>query len=205
MEASRSLREASLAERHEKWKARYGRIYKYDVEKATRFEILKKNVEFIESFNNGGTRSYKLGVNEFADMTNEEFRASRNGYKMCFQQKSPSTMGIKHENVTEVPTSMDWRKKGAVTRVKDQGKCAVEGINQLKTSKLISLSEQELLDCDVSGEDQGCNGGFMDSAFKFILLNHGLTTESNYPYDGTDGTCNSEKEAPRAAMCWKIV
>ncbi|KAL2484079.1 Senescence-specific cysteine protease SAG12 [Forsythia ovata] len=209
LEASRGLQEASMAERHEQWTARYGRVYKDDLEKATRFEIFKKNVEFIESFNNGGTQRYKLGVNEFADMTNEEFRASRNGYKMSFQQKSPSTTGFEYENVTAVPTSMDWRKKGAVTGVKDQGQCgccwafsavaAMEGINQLKTGKLISLSEQELVDCDVSGEDQGCNGGLMDNAFKFILHNHGLTTESNYPYDGTDGTCNTQKEASRAA------
>ncbi|KAL2467316.1 Senescence-specific cysteine protease SAG12 [Abeliophyllum distichum] len=123
LEASCSLREASLAKRHEQWIAR---------------------------------------VNEFADIANEVFRASRNGYKMSFQQKSPR-------------------------------------INQLETGKLISLSEQELVDCDVSGEDQGCNGGLVDNALKFILHNHGLTTESNYPYDGTDGTCNSQKEASRAA------
>lgn len=75
----------------------------------------------------------------------------------------------------------------------------MEGINQLKTGKLISLSEQELVDCDTKGEDQGCGGGLMDNAFQFIIQNHGLTTEDNYPYKGADGTCNSKKTTAIAA------
>lgn len=74
---------------------------------------------------------------------------------------------------------------------------AVEGINQLSTGNLVSLSEQELVDCDTSS--QGCNGGFMDNAFDFILQNNGLTTETNYPYTGTDGTCNTDKQTESAA------
>ncbi|CAN1229462.1 Senescence-specific cysteine protease SAG39, partial [Linum perenne] len=94
---------------------------------------------------------------------------------------------------SDVPTTVDWRKNGAVTPIKDQGKCgccwafstvaSVEGINQLSTGKLVSLSEQELVDCDTQGNNQGCNGGLMDDAFKFIIQNKGLTTESNYPYN----------------------
>lgn len=76
---------------------------------------------------------------------------------------------------------------------------ATEGINQLKTGKLISLSEQELVDCDVDGEDQGCEGGLMEDGFQFIIKNGGITTESNYPYDATDGTCKTAKEASHAA------
>jgi len=76
---------------------------------------------------------------------------------------------------------------------------ATEGINKLSSGKLISLSEQEVVDCDVKGEDQGCNGGLMDDAFKFIIKNKGLTTESNYPYKAADGTCNTKKAASHAA------
>ncbi|KAL5989613.1 hypothetical protein ACLOJK_010506 [Asimina triloba] len=76
---------------------------------------------------------------------------------------------------------------------------AMEGITRLKTGKLVSLSEQELVDCDVHGDDEGCEGGLMDDAFNFIQHNHGLTTEADYPYAGVDGTCNTKKAANHAA------
>lgn len=76
---------------------------------------------------------------------------------------------------------------------------AMEGITQLTTGKLILLSEQELVDCDTNGEDQGCEGGLMDNAFQFIKHNHGLTTEANYLYKGVDGTCNTNKADSDAA------
>ena len=77
--------------------------------------------------------------------------------------------------------------------------CSFRRDSRLKTGKLISLSEQELVDCDAAGEDQGCNGGLMDDAFTFIIKNNGLTTEANYPYQAVDGTCNTNKEASSAA------
>ncbi|KAK9011494.1 hypothetical protein V6N11_044342 [Hibiscus sabdariffa] len=72
-------------------------------------------------------------------------------------------------------------------------------VTKLTTGTLISLSEQELVDCDTKGQDQGCQGGLMDDAFQFIQQNKGLTTESNYPYNGVDGTCNTNEEANHAA------
>ncbi|EXC36678.1 KDEL-tailed cysteine endopeptidase CEP1 [Morus notabilis] len=198
----------SMSERHEQWMARYGRTYKDDSEKEKRFQIFKSNVEYIESVNKAGNKPYKLGINEFADQTNEEFRASRNGYKRSPIPR-PINPSFRYESVTKVPSSVDWRKKGAVTPVKDQGQCgccwafsavaAMEGITQLTTGKLISLSEQELVDCDTSGTDQGCEGGLMDDAFDFILGNEGLTTESKYPYKGVDETCNKKKASSHAA------
>ncbi|KAJ9686164.1 hypothetical protein PVL29_015183 [Vitis rotundifolia] len=205
--AARNLHEASMYERHEDWMVQYGREYKDADEKSKRYKIFKDNVALIESFNKAMDKSYKLSINEFADLTNEEFRASRNRFKahIC----STEATSFKYENVTAVPSTVDWRKKGAVTPIKDQGQCgscwafsavaAMEGITQLSTGKLISLSEQELVDCDTSGEDQGCSGGLMDDAFKFIEQNHGLSTEANYPYAGTDGTCNRKKAAHPAA------
>jgi KDEL-tailed cysteine endopeptidase len=75
---------------------------------------------------------------------------------------------------------------------------ATEGIHKLNAGKLISLSEQELVDCDTKGVDQGCEGGLMDDAFKFIIQNHGLSTEAKYPYQGVDGTCNANKASINA-------
>jgi KDEL-tailed cysteine endopeptidase len=67
----------------------------------------------------------------------------------------------------------------------------VEGINKIKTNELVSLSEQELVDCDA--EDQGCDGGFMENAFEFIKQTGGLTAEKNYPYQALGGSCDSSK------------
>ncbi|XP_075499552.1 senescence-specific cysteine protease SAG39-like [Primulina tabacum] len=204
---ARTLPDGSMIARHEIWMTQYGRVYKDDAEKVKRFKIFMENVEYIESFNEVGVRPYKLAVNQFADLTNQEFRSSRNGYKLGLRQNSYKVSSFRYSNVTAVPPSMDWRKRGAVTGVKDQGQCgccwafsavaATEGIGQIKTKQLVSLSEQELVDCDTS-EDQGCNGGLMDYAFEYIIQNHGLTTESNYPYEGVDGTCNSKKESSHA-------
>lgn len=114
-----------MLEMHELWMAHHGRVYTHATEKEMRFNIFKENVERIEAFNGGEERGYKLGVNQFADLTNEEFRASRNGYK----SKSTTVMSVgkptsfKYANVTAVPSTIDWRKKGAVTPVKDQGSC----------------------------------------------------------------------------------
>ncbi|GKB01872.1 peptidase C1A [Tanacetum coccineum] len=185
--ASRSLPETASYESHEQWMARYGRVYKDIHEKEQRSKIFQENVQYIRSFNNPMNKGYKLAVNEFADLTNEEFRTTRN--RFLAHECSPSTSTFRYENVTAVPSSMDWRTKGAVTPIKDQGQCG----------KLISLSEQELVDCDTSGIDQGCEGGLMDNAFDFIVSNKGLTTESNYPYKGIDGTCNSNEKSNNAA------
>ncbi|KAL6145040.1 hypothetical protein ACLB2K_055729 [Fragaria x ananassa] len=196
---SRSLQDVIMYGRYEQWMARYERVYSDFDEKEKRFQIFKENVAFVESSNGEANKPYKLSVNRFADLTNEEFTASRNRFKG--HECSTETTSYKYENVT-VPATMDWRQKGAVTPIKDQGQCAVaamEGITQLTTGKLISLSEQELVDCDVNGEDQGCEGGLMDDAFQFINQNHGLSTEANYPYTGVDGTCNAQKEASHAA------
>ncbi|XP_068667774.1 senescence-specific cysteine protease SAG39-like [Aristolochia californica] len=204
---SRSLNEVNTRQRYEQWMTRYGRVYNSPAEKEQRFQIFKANDEFIDSFNSVGDKSYRLGLNQFADLNNEEFVASRNGFKPS-QHKAGTPSFFKYENGS-APSSVDWRKEGAVTPVKDQGQCgccwafsavaAMEGVAELRTGKLISLSEQELVDCDTSGDDQGCQGGLMDNAFEFIKKNGGLTTEDNYPYKGVDDTCNSNKESNSSA------
>lgn len=114
--------ELSMSDLHEQWMVQHRRVYKDTAEKEQRFEIFKKNVEFIESFNNAEEKSYKLSVNKFADQTKEEFRAFHTGYRPSQRRASKATTGFMYENTT-VPTSKDWRKSGAVTHVKDQGDC----------------------------------------------------------------------------------
>lgn len=116
--SSRTLQDAAMYERYEQWTARYGRVYRDNAEKEKRFTIFKQNVAHIEAFNKASKKPYKLAVNEFADLTNEEFKVSRNRFKghMCSEQTGP----LIYENVTTLSSTRDWRKKGAVTPVKDQ-------------------------------------------------------------------------------------
>ncbi|KAL5576552.1 hypothetical protein UlMin_018251 [Ulmus minor] len=204
--------EKLMKRRHEEWMAQHGRGYEDTVEKERRYVIFKNNVELIEAFNQKKEQMYTLGVNKFADLTNEEFRAMFNGYTKQPSKRVSNSLeasNFRYGNVTDLPPSIDWRQKGLVTPVKDQGQCgscwafsavaATESITKLKTGKLVSLSEQQLVDCDTKGEDQGCQGGLMENAFQFIQHNGGLTTEANYPYRGEDGTCNSQKASSMAA------
>ncbi|KAI7999551.1 Senescence-specific cysteine protease SAG39 [Camellia lanceoleosa] len=115
-----------MFERHEQWMARYGRVYQDNAEKKRQLKIFTKNVGFIDSFNNARTQSYKLGINQLADLTNEEFKASHVGY---IPTRSSTVTPFRYENVSAVPSSMDWRKKGAVTAIKDQGQCVSVSID----------------------------------------------------------------------------
>ncbi|KAL6655307.1 hypothetical protein ACP70R_006133 [Stipagrostis hirtigluma subsp. patula] len=200
-----------MLDRFEQWVSRHRRLYANAGEKQRRFEIYRRNVELIETFNSLST-GYKLADNKFADLTNEEFRAkvlglgpqSRTGHTSaastmtCVDREAPEDYS---DYSDDLPTSVDWRAKGAVGPVKNQGTCgscwafsavaAIEGINQIKNGKLVSLSEQELVDCD--SQALGCAGGYMSWAFEFIMKNKGLTTEENYPYQGTNGACQTPK------------
>ena len=113
----------SMVARHDSWMVQYSRLYKDATEKAQRFEVFKDNVGFIESFN-AENRKFYLGINQFTDLTNEEFKATKanKGYKPSLE-RVPT--GFRYENVSfdALPATVDWRTKGAVTPIKDQGDC----------------------------------------------------------------------------------
>ncbi|RDX80579.1 Senescence-specific cysteine protease SAG39, partial [Mucuna pruriens] len=194
--------------RYEQWMAQHGKVYKDTYEKDLRYQIFKQNVDRIDAFNNATNKSYKLGVNQFADLTHEEFGAMNKIMGDTSKISKPSS--FKYEQVTQVPATVDWRQRGAVTPIKKQGShcascwafcavAAIEGIIKLTTGKLISLSEQELVDCDTQGRDVGCKGGLPDGAYQFILQNKGIASEASYPYRAVDGKCNTTAEMEHAA------
>ncbi|XP_008225219.1 PREDICTED: ervatamin-C-like [Prunus mume] len=204
---SRTLSEASFAAKHDQWMTKYGRVYADNAEKERRLSIFKKNVQFVEKFNTEGNKTYMLGLNEHSDLSDEEFLRQRTGYKRATELTSSANISFRYEDLspTDVPPSIDWREKGAVAPIKDQGSCgccwafsavaAVEGIIQIKTGKLISLSEQQLLDCTSGYDNQGCNGGFIPSTFEYIRQSGGIASEGNYPYHAVQGTCNANQPA----------
>ncbi|KAL6888195.1 hypothetical protein ACP4OV_009221 [Aristida adscensionis] len=205
---------AAMKARHEMWMAEYGRTYKDEAEKAQRFKVFMANAYFIDKSNAAENRTYVLGTNEFADMSNKEFMGTYARYKpmTSWAKKLP---GFKYVNVTlaDIPDEIDWTKKGAVTKIKHQKNCAccwafsatatVEGIHQITTGNLLSLSEQQLLDC--SNENQNCNGGITAFAFEHIIHNGGIATEDDYPYTGVRGKCKQDVNLPVKITSYEAV
>ncbi|KAL6990230.1 Cathepsin L, partial [Sarracenia purpurea var. burkii] len=98
---------------------------------------------------------------------------------------------------------MDWRTKGAVTAVKDQGGCGscwafsavggLEGQHFIKTGELVPLSEQNLIDCSDRYGNKGCNGGYKEEAFRYVIDN-GIATAKAYPYKAKKGKCKYKRK-----------
>lgn len=195
---------SSLENLFENWRKEHGKIYESDEEREHRFRIFADNFAFVTEHNRLGNHSYTLALNAFADLTHHEFRTAYLGFGLG-RGKTP----VRHGKGSLFagygggePDAVDWREKGAVTKVKDQGSCgdcwafsatgAIEGINKIVTGTLVSLSEQELCDCDRSF-NTGCNGGLMDYAFKWVIDNKGIDTEEDYPYQSADKICLKNK------------
>ncbi|ERN06398.1 zingipain-2 [Amborella trichopoda] len=203
---SHSVRnEVEARMKYELWLRRCTRAYNSLEEKDKRFEIFKDNWAYVDQHNEKSGMTFKLGLNQFADLTNEEYRARHLGTRVMNYTTVHGAPAVSYVVgvVEKLPKRVDWREKGAVAPVKDQGNCgscwafstvaAVEGINQIVTDDLISLSEQELVDCDTS-YNNGCNGGLMDYAFEFIINNGGIHTEEDYPYKAREGMCNRTRK-----------
>jgi len=173
------------------------------------------NEDLIQSHNSKPNVTYTLGHNQFSHMSFEEFRHFMHlGIAKKSSEFKADSLHTPPSDTSAIPASVDWSTAGAVTPVKDQGSCgscwsfsttgALEGAYYLKYKSLVSLSEQDLVDCDTvrnGGSNLGCNGGDMDAAFSWTKKNGGLCTEATYPYtSGTtqkSGTCNE-------ASCTKI-
>nr|QCT84047.1 cathepsin L-like cysteine proteinase A [Haemaphysalis flava] len=191
----------------ETFKSMHKKTYKSNVEELLRFKIFTENTLLVAKHNAKyakGLVSYKLGMNKFGDLLPHEFAKMVNGYHVRPKNdQRPTFLPPANLNESSLPTKVDWRQKGAVTPVKNQGQCgscwafsatgSLEGQHFRKTGNLVSLSEQNLVDCSQSFGNMGCGGGLMDNAFKYIKSNGGIDTEESYPYTAQDGDCKFKK------------
>ncbi|XP_050293415.1 procathepsin L-like [Anthonomus grandis grandis] len=198
---------AFLNESEEMWKSfksMNNKIYFSDVEEKLRFSIFNENLEKIKKNNldyENGLVTYRLGVTPFADLLLEEYLALLN-YKSVNRTSSLKKTTFVNAN-TNLPESINWLEIGAVTPVLNQEACgscwsfsatgALEGQYFLKTNQLIPLSQQNLIDCSRDYGNEGCQGGLMDYAFKYVE-DYGIMAASDYPYTQQNSICKFDAE-----------
>ena len=196
------------------FQVRFSKIYGSVEELETRFQIFRTNLRSIILHNLDQTQNFTMGINQFTDLTPQEFKDQFVGGL----RTEVGSYGCKtfSSSASGAPSSIDWRQKGAVTSVKDQGQCgscwtfsatgAVEGAWAIAKSQLVDLSEQELVDCatGISYGSHGCNGGQMEGAFKFVIEN-GQCSLSAYPYTSgvtkTGGSCQKCSSVVHISSC----
>ncbi|XP_054778214.1 zingipain-2-like [Prosopis cineraria] len=202
--------EEDIRELFRMWQKKYEREYGSRDEKENRFQIFKSNFKYIVE-KNAKTTSYRLGLNQFSDLTFEEFSKTYLGHQQPIIEDNIDNDGNMESNndfCPDAPPSIDWRVFGAVTPVKNQGKCgscwafsttgATEGIYKIATGNLVSVSEQQLMSCEPY--NLGCEkGGWYTRGFEYVVQNGGIATEKDYPYTEKDGSCDHEKEKLIAA------
>ncbi|XP_072924887.1 procathepsin L-like isoform X1 [Hemitrygon akajei] len=202
-----------LDEEWEKWKLQHSKQYTED-EEINRRMIWESAMSYIEQHNREyemGKHTFTVAMNQFGDLTNEEFNTLMNGFLSNEAENSTEEefeeFDDDNEDGFEIPRTVDWRSSGMVTPVKNQGSCgscwafsatgALEGQWKRRHS-LISLSEQNLLDCDRGSH--GCRGGFMGSAFRCIWKKGGIESEKTYPYVARKGNCKFQRRRAVARL-----
>jgi C1A family cysteine protease len=195
---------STIIDKFNNWKDKFQIKFKNDDHFNLVLEKWIENDKFIHN-HNFKNLTYNLGHNQFSGMDSDEFREYL-GFSGIYVRHN--NLRVETSYVKDIPSSVNWITKGAVTGVKDQGQCgscwsfsttgALEGAYFTKYGTLPSFSEQQLVDCDNrknGGKDMGCNGGLMDNAFTWIKKNGGLCTETEYPYVSgttkTAGTCQT--------------
>ncbi|GIY95878.1 cathepsin L, partial [Caerostris extrusa] len=184
----------------ENYKTVYEKSYSGTQEEQRRRAVWEGRISTIIQHNllaDTGKRSFRLGLNKYSDLTYEEYLRFLNGYKVTNVTRECRVPWVPVDNAEELPDRVDWRVQGMVTPVKDQKLCgscwafsttgSLEGQHKKKTGNLVSLSEQNLIDC--VKENNGCNGGWMDPAFELIKKENGIDTEISYPYSGIQDSC----------------
>ena len=179
----------------EEFKTTHGKTYSNAAEESYRKSVFLMNLAKISVHNADKTQTHKLGVTQFSDLTQDEFVKSYLTTKV--NPKFSDELNRRTANPTERNGDIDWTRDGKVSPVKNQANCgscwAFSAVGAIESAYLLAgqtlnLAEQQLVDCSRAYGNQGCNGGWMDSAFKYVI-EHGLVSTSDYPYTARDQVC----------------
>ncbi|XP_053331154.1 cathepsin K-like [Spea bombifrons] len=195
----------------EPWKKAHLKQYNSRVDEYYRRQIWERNLKLITAHNQQyelGLHTYELGMNHLGDMTSEEIVKLMTGLKVPPRYRPTNGTFDGDEVLDGLPASIDYRKKGYVTPVRNQGSCgscwafssvgALEGQLKKKTGSLVVLSPQNLVDC--VQKNDGCGGGYMTNAFEYVKANNGIDSEEAYPYIGTDQECRYDPSGRAATV-----
>ncbi|XP_061110267.1 procathepsin L-like [Conger conger] len=198
------------------WKDQYSKEYGSQGEETQRRQVWEQNLRMVEKHNleaSLGLHSFTMGLNHLSDMMSEEVNALLNGLREEEEEELR-----RHGNLTvaplgggvALPPSVDWRSKGMVGPIRNQGSCgscwafsvsgALEGLMKRSTGKLVTLSPQNLLDCSTKYGNHGCKGGFLSKTFNYIIGNKGMDSDKSYPYEHREGKCRYSVQG-RAGYC----
>lgn len=206
-----------------RFKETFNKSYGSPASELERFKIWKEHKAKVDEHNKNFEMDkvdYKQGINAYSDMTSSEFNTHFLGYEEEKPQLGAFYNKLVYEPARKVPREIDWREKGAVTKVKSQARCgsckprhfhfpfsiflfsgkcrilgscyafsaagSIEGQYFIATRKLVSLSEQQIVDCSQAFGNNGCNGGSMEAAFRSVIKVGGIEKESFYEYIARD-------------------
>jgi len=182
-----------------------------------KFATWLMNRDFVVAHNTrylSGEETFTVEMNKFADLNESEF--ANQVLMQPIEGPQPTDCTAMPQMVGDNPTAVDWRTKGYVTPIKNQGQCgscwafstvgSTEGAHFKATGTLVSLSEQNLVDCSKAEGNMGCHGGLMDQGFTYIIKNGGIDTEDSYKYTAKDGTCtfNADNVGATISTCFDV-
>jgi len=197
-----------MREEFVKFQLKYNKAYQSQEEFNRRYAIFQENMRISAQLNKKNPL-HNAGVTKFSDLTKDEFKA------LMLMKKSPRTVHdpARNANFTQlknvkVPATFDWRDKGVVTPVYNQGQCGscwafsatenIESVWKLAGHTLTDLSMQQIVDCDTT--DSGCDGGDLPTAFAYVISQGGMDDLNDYPYTGEDGTCSFKQSEVAAKI-----
>lgn len=215
---SPQLPDANVLKAFQDFKERYKRSYTNAEEETLRLNNFHASLQTIAAHNARHDRTFSMGLNQFSDMSDEEFqRKVLMDPQDCSATRVPRSAST--AAVPDLPLHVDWREKGVVSEVKNQGHCGscwtfsttgcLEAHLAIKYDawRAPRLSEQQLVDCAQAFDNHGCDGGLPSHAFEYIRAAGGLDTEFHYPYTAKDGRCGFKPggQAPASAGVGAVV